>query len=473
MKEVKQMQTLNVLIVDDELELRKSVSSILKSTLPEIEFQIEEASNGLEAVQKVHANDYDLVLMDVRMPELDGLEALEKIKEHDPSTFVVIMTAHSNLQDAVTAIKNGAYDYVEKPVNPQRISEIVRKSLEAHELVSSLALSNPIFDDDIESEFVGHSKKMKEVFNLIYKLCKVDTTVLIRGENGTGKELVARAIHFNSPRKNGPFTAINCGAIPENLMESELFGHEKGAFTGAIERKIGQFQTANNGTLFLDEIGELRPEMQVKLLRVLQEKKFTPVGGTREVKTNARIIAATNRNLEKMMGEDDFREDLFYRLNVMPIFLPPLRERSDDIPALAQHFIKKFSKQHQSSIQTISEEAITLLKKHKWPGNIRELENVIERSFIVENSNIITAASLPDHIQDLKNNASMEVQMSQYSGPLDFDVFKEQLEKEFIINALKANNGRINQTVAQANIPKNTLLRKIKKYNINVKDYSD
>ncbi len=465
------MNILNTLIVDDEAELRRSVLSILKSAIPDVEFVIEEASNGKEALDKVRSQSWDLVLMDVKMPEMNGLEALAAIKEHDPRTFVVLMTAHSNLQDAVAAIKDGAYDYVEKPVNPQRLTEIVRTCLEARDLVSSLAFSNPIFDDDIESEFVGNSQKMKEVFNLIYRLCKVDTTVLIRGENGTGKELVARAIHFNSPRKSGSFTAINCGAIPEALMESELFGHEKGAFTGAVERKIGKFQIANNGTLFLDEIGELKPDMQVKLLRVLQEKKFTPVGGNREVKTNTRIIAATNRNLEKMMEDGTFREDLFYRLNVMPIFLPPLRDRTDDIPALVPHFIKKFSKQHARGITSISFEALQILKAYRWPGNIRELENVIERAFIVENSNQITAESLPENIRTGSKNNSLKSIPFGYSGPLDFDAFKDQMEKDFVVSALKANKGRINQTVAQANIPKNTLLRKIRKYAINVKDY--
>ncbi|XGC82102.1 sigma-54-dependent transcriptional regulator [Bdellovibrio bacteriovorus] len=468
------MNKLHTLIVDDEAELRRSVISILKSTMPEIDFTIDEASTGKEALDKVKQQQWDLVLMDVKMPEMNGLEALTAIKEHDPRTFVVLMTAHSNLTDAVLAIKEGAYDYVEKPVNPQLLTEIVRKSLEARDLVSSLAMSNPVFDDDIESEFVGDNSKMREVFNLIYRLCKVDTTVLVRGENGTGKELVARAIHFNSPRKSGSFVAINCGAIPESLMESELFGHEKGAFTGAHERKIGKFQMANNGTLFLDEIGELRPDMQVKLLRVLQERKFTPVGGTREVKTTTRIIAATNRNLEKMMEEGTFREDLFYRLNVMPIFLPPLRERTDDIEALASNFIKKFSKQHGRVINGVTPEALQLLKSYRWPGNIRELENMIERAFIVENSNQITIDSLPDSLKAAAAKESTDKTANVgYSGPLDFDAFKEEMEKEFIMSALKANNGRINQTVAQANIPKNTLLRKIRKYGINVKDFTE
>lgn len=473
------MTKLKTLIVDDELELRKSVVSILKNTNFQIDFEIEEASNGQEALNKVKNHPFDLILMDVKMPEMNGLDALKEIKEHDPRTFVVIMTAHSNLNDAVIAIKEGAYDYVEKPVSPEKLTDIVKKSLDAHQMISNLTASNPIFDDDIESEIVGHNTKMKEVFNLIYKLCKVETTVLIRGENGTGKELVARAIHFNSPRKNGAFVAINCGAIPENLMESEFFGHEKGAFTGAIERKIGKFQLANNGTLFLDEIGELKPEMQVKILRALQEKKFTPVGSNREVKTNARIIAATNRNLEKMMETGDFREDLFYRLNVMPIFLPPLRERPDDIPVLAMSFLQKFSKEHNKNINSIEPECMELMKKYRWPGNIRELENIIERAFIVEASNIMTKSSLPDQFKSeistaatLTPNSGILNEKISSSEPLDFELFKEQTEKDFIISALKANKGKINKTVAQANIPKNTLLRKIRKYAINVKDFS-
>lgn len=467
---------LNALIVDDEAELRRSVAKILTTSVPDVSFLIDEAANGREALDLAKTKNYDLVMMDVRMPEMGGLEALAAIKEIDPRSFVVIMTAHANLNDAVDAIREGAYDYLEKPVKPDQLTEIVRKALEARELISNLALSNPVFDDDVESEFVGGTQKMKEVFGLIYKLCKVDTTVLIRGENGTGKELVARAIHSNSHRKSGPFIAINCGAIPDNLMESELFGHEKGAFTGAIERKIGKFQAANNGTLFLDEIGELKPEMQVKLLRVLQDKKFTPIGSNREVKTNSRIIAATNRNLEKMMEEGDFREDLFYRLNVMPIFMPPLRERVEDIPALAQHFIRKFAKQHGRAIQSIAAEALEKLKQHRWPGNIRELENVIERAFIVESSNQISPSSLPENLREggvKTTNSDKNPAGMSYSGPLDFDVFKEGMEKEFIISALKANKGRINQTVAQANIPKNTLLRKIRKYSINVKDFTE
>lgn len=462
-----------VLIVDDESELRKSVASVLHSAMPAFEFKISEAGDGREALDKVKADDFDLVLMDVRMPEMDGLEALSQIKALDPRIFVVIMTAHSNLQDAVTAIKGGAYDYVEKPVQPEKLAQIVTKALETQEMVSSLAISAPVLDDDVDSEFVGSSKKMREIFDLINRLSQVDTTVLIRGENGTGKELVARAIHFNSPRKHGEFVAINCGAIPESLMESELFGHEKGAFTGAHERKIGKFQLANKGTIFLDEVAELRPDMQVKLLRVLQEKRFTPVGSNREVASNARVIAATNRNLEKMIEDHAFREDLFYRLNVMPIFLPPLRERLDDLENLISHFVRRFNRKMGRQIQGFAPESLEVMRKYRWPGNIRELENLIERCFIIENSSLIQLASLPESLRHAKDSAVEFDLPGSYSGPLDFDRFKEQTEKEFIVQALRANRGRINQTVAQANIPKNTLLRKIKKYNINVRELND
>lgn len=463
------MTDLRVLIVDDELELRKSVRSVLKSTLPNLNIDFLEASDGEEALTMFAEGPCDLVLMDVRMPKLSGLETLSLIKEKSPQVFIVLMTAHSNLQDAIEAIKKGAYDYIEKPLQPEKLSQIVTKALEARELISNLAISSPVFDDDIESKFVGHSQKMKDIFTLINRLCKVDTTVLIRGENGTGKELVAKAIHFNSPRKNGEFIAINCGAIPENLIESELFGHEKGAFTGAVQRKIGKFQQANNGTIFLDEIAELRLDMQVKLLRILQEKRFIPVGSNREVKTNARILAATNQNLEKMIVENRFREDLFFRLNVMPIFLPPLRDRKDDIPELVTHFMSLFSKRHKRDLHSLTPKAMNALQTYDWPGNIRELENVIEHAFIVETGHEIDLSSLPMPVQEAKQ--TVDITFENYSGPLDYDSFKEKVEREFIINALKANHGKINRTVAHANIPKNTLLRKIKKYEIDVKEY--
>jgi two-component system, NtrC family, response regulator AtoC len=452
-----------ILIVDDESDLRASITSILEQEIND-PLICDQASNGVEALSMVEKSFYDLIIMDVKMPEMTGLEALEKIKELDPRTFVVLITAHSNVRDAIEAIKHGAYDYLEKPINRGKLMEIYKKSQEAKELVQDVVASLPIFDDDVNTDFVSESQKMREVFNLVYKVSKVDTTVLIRGENGTGKELVARAIHYNSHRKFSPFIAINCASLPEGLVESELFGHEKGAFTGADERKIGKFQLANEGTLFLDEIAELKPDIQVKLLRVLQEKKFNPVGSNRELETSARIVAATNQNLEKMIIEGTFREDLFYRLNVMPIFLPPLRDRAEDLRNLTEYFVNKFSEKYQKPVPTIDPTVLDILRSHNWPGNIRELENLVERLLILHSPTHIDVTHLPVELQTIKNSGNKD--------PLDFEKFKEEAEKDFIINALKANKGRINQTVANANIPKNTLLRKIKKFSINPKDYA-
>jgi DNA-binding NtrC family response regulator len=452
-----------ILIVDDESDLRASITSILEQEINE-PLICDQASTGVEALHMVEKNFYDLIIMDVKMPEMNGLEALEKIKELDPRTFVVLITAHSNVRDAIEAIKQGAYDYLEKPINRTKLMEIYKKSQEAKELVQDVVASLPIFDDDVNTDFVSESQKMREVFNLVYKVSKVDTTVLIRGENGTGKELVARAIHYNSHRKFSPFIAINCASLPEGLVESELFGHEKGAFTGADERKIGKFQLANEGTLFLDEIAELKPDIQVKLLRVLQEKKFNPVGSNRELETSARIVAATNQNLEKMIIDSTFREDLFYRLNVMPIFLPPLRDRAEDLKNLMEYFVNKFSEKYQKPVPTIDPAVLDILRSYNWPGNIRELENLVERLLILHSPSKIEISHLPENMQNIKAGGAKD--------PLDFEKFKEDAEKDFIINALKANRGRINQTVANANIPKNTLLRKIKKFNINPKDYA-
>ncbi len=300
---------------------------------------------------------------------------------------------------------------------------------------------------------------MRDVFELIKKIANVDSTILLRGENGTGKELVAKAIHFNSDRKNEEMVAVNCAAIPDGLVESELFGHEKGAFTDASERKIGKFQMANNGTLFLDEIGELKLEVQAKLLRVLQDKTFMPFGSNRVQKSNARIVAATNQNLEKLIEDGLFREDLYFRLNVIPIFIPPLRERSDDIPSLLNYFIKKYRQDPQQRIE-FHPEALAHLKNYDWPGNIRELENVIQRTMILCQSEVVMLSDLPPQILKLKERPR------NVQTPLDFEQFKMESEKAFIEKALAANDGKINRTVANANIPKNTLLRKMKKYNI-------
>jgi DNA-binding NtrC family response regulator len=479
---------LKVLVVDDDDTLRLTVRSALEPN----GYEVTEASNGLLALQLVESKGpFDFVILDVNMPEMSGLEALTKIKELSPETAVLIVTAFSNVQDAVTAIKNGAYDYLEKPVDAERIMRLIDSANQAHKMVEIASFSAPRLNFDEGRSIIGGSSPMAKIFDLIYKLSKVETSVLIRGESGTGKELVARALHFNSHRKRGPFVAVNCAAIPENLIESELFGHEKGSFTGADKKKIGKFQYANGGTIFLDEIGDISPQMQVKLLRVLQEKKFTPVGANQEINAEVRIIAATNRPLEKMIEAGTFRADLFYRLNVLPIQLPPLRARREDIPQLVQYLLKKFNDIHNRRITGLSKDAVTALRVYSWPGNIRELENVIEHAFIIESSDVIHASALPEHIQatvhrsgavagnDVSGSTGIESFDSSAgtgipdgdSDDLNYPALKEKFEKEFIIRALKAFNGRINQTAEHTQMTKVTLLRKLDKYGINPKEY--
>lgn len=503
---------LKALVVDDDQGLRLSVKTALLSTG---RFSVDEANDGQEAVIKVKESiqnidstsevksKYDLIILDVDMPKLNGLEALRQIKEIDPGVIVIMLTAHATLSDAVAAVRDGAYNYLSKPISSEQLVQLVDKAISAHTLISNIAACSPVLVE-AGRKIIGNTSQMQKVFNIINRLAKVDTPVLIRGASGTGKELVAKAIHYNSARKDEKFVAINCSAIPENLFESELFGHEKGSFTGADQRKIGKFQYAEGGTLFLDEVGDMPQLMQVKILRVLQEKVFTPVGSNREVPTNVRIVAATNRPLEDMIKAGTFREDLFYRLNVVPIFLPQLAERKDDIERLVQIFVKKFNSVHNKRILGVSIDAMQCLKKYNWPGNIRELENVIEHAFVLESSNVITLNSLPESVlamsgltiiddpvssvivsdpgtDELDNDLHLdsdeslehEESVEPYSGEsLDFNAQKEAFEKEFIIKALKTFKGRINQTALHANIPKKTLLRKIEKYGINAKDYT-
>jgi two-component system response regulator AtoC len=432
----------------------------------------------MEAAEMLAARPYPLVLCDVKMPRMTGQEFLKHVLEKEYSTSVALITAHGNIRDAIDAIRDGAFDYIEKPINEKQLLQLVEKAERAYDMIQKITFSAPVMSSGEGSQAVGKSRSMKRVFSLVERLTRVNTSVLIRGENGTGKELVAKAIHYNSPRKDGPFVAVNCAAIPENLIESELFGHEKGAFTGADQRKIGKFQYAAKGTLFLDEIGDTSPATQVKLLRVLQEHAFTPVGSNREIKSDVRIVAATNQDLEKLIKENKFREDLYYRLNVMPIFLPPLRERKEDIPDLVFHFVEKFNLEHGARVQGITPEAISALEGFHWPGNIRELENAIEHAFVVEGTDQITYFSLPEYIRKAtRKTPALNFTMPKANAPIlnfenmDWEKGKEAFEKEFIIQALRTNQGRINLTAEQANIPKNTLLRKIKKYNINPKEF--
>lgn len=494
---------LKVLVVDDDEGLRKALKGVL---LDAQKYQVEEAFDGVNAMEKIQQQPFDVVILDVDMPRLSGLEVLKQVKALYPETIVLIMTAFATIDMAVQAVKDGAYNYLAKPVCGDDLISILDKAVEAHRLISNVAASSPILMEQ-GRKIIGNTAQMQKVFGIIERVSKVDTPVLIRGASGTGKEVVARAIHFNSARKDEKFVAVNCSAIPENLFESEFFGHEKGSFTGADQRKIGKFQFAEGGTLFLDEVGDLPLHMQVKLLRVLQEKVFTPVGSLREIQTNVRIIAATNRPLEEMIKQGTFREDLFYRLNVIPIFLPPLCERRDDLSTLINLFVRKFNLVHGKRMTGVSPSAMQVLVRYDWPGNIRELENVIEHAFVMESSDQITIQSLPEFLLQkvgvtLKNWQEVLTEMPMKSSEgmalntldfqedseddgvevpagasvadpmLDFNMQKEAFEKDFIIRALKAFRGRINQTALHANIPKKTLLRKIEKYGINAKDYS-
>lgn len=515
---------LRVLVVDDDQAQRLTIRTALEAVVGN--YIVTEAVDGLEAVDAIKKENqprpFDIVILDVDMPRLNGLETLKQIKEIDPGIIVLMLTAHATVEAAVQAVRDGAYNFLSKPLSGDDLIQLIEKAVKAHSLISTLAVSSPVFVDE-GRKIIGNTSQMQKVFNIIHKLAKVDTPVLIRGSSGTGKELVAKAIHFNSSRKDGKFVAINCSAIPENLFESELFGHEKGSFTGASERKIGKFQFAEGGTLFLDEVGDMPQLMQVKILRVLQEKMFTPVGSNREIQTNVRIIAATNRPLEEMMKDGRFREDLFYRLNVVPIFLPALCDRKEDLDVLINIFVKKFNQTHNKKIVGFTRDALAILKKYNWPGNIRELENVIEHAFILENSQQITVGSLPESIlqcvginlienlenltqqiekiRSLSSNSDIDSvsnenlndeEMNDFSldedndvlayeasaeipnkFSLDFNAQKEEFEKQFIIKALKTFKGRINQTALHANIPKKTLLRKIEKYGIVAKDYAD
>jgi len=385
-----------ILVVDDEVSIRE----MIKKGLSQMgEFNVETAQNGVEAIEKIEKEIFDLVLTDLKMPEMDGLELLRNIKGTRPEVMVILMTAYGSIETAVEAMKMGANDYITKPINFEdlllHISKVQKESL--------LLKENRLLRMEVRKKFefnniIGKSKKMQEIFSLIEKVAPGNSTVIIYGGSGTGKELVAKAIHYHSPRADKSFIPFNCGAIPETLVESELFGHTKGAFTGAIQAKRGLFEEANGGTLFLDEISNILPSAQVKLLRVLQEKELMRVGSTERTKIDVRMIAATNENLEENMKMGKFREDLFYRLHVFPIFLPDLKHRKEDISLLAYHFLDRYSKEAKKGIKGISKEAMKLLLEYPWPGNVRELENTIERAVIMTDQDHLVPNDFP---QDL------------------------------------------------------------------------
>jgi len=392
------MESMKILVVDDEVLIR----DMIKKGLSQIGgFSVEVAKNGLEAIEKMEKEVFDLILTDLKMPEMDGLELLKNIKGTRPEMMVILMTAYGSIETAVEAMRIGANDYITKPINFDdlliHISKVQKESL--------LLRENRLLRMEVRKKFefnniIGKSKKMQEVFSLIEKVAPGSSTVMIYGGSGTGKELVAKAIHYNSPRVDRPFIPFNCGAIPETLVESELFGHTKGAFTGAIQAKKGLFEEANGGTLFLDEISSILPSVQVKLLRVLQEREVMKVGSTERTKIDVRMIAATNENLEENMKKGKFREDLFYRLHVFPIFLPDLKDRKEDIPLLAYHFLDLYSKEAKKEIRGISKEAMKLLLEYPWPGNVRELENTIERAVVMTDQNYLVPNDFPKDLME-------------------------------------------------------------------------
>ena len=426
-----------ILIVDDE----KSMRDVLAIMLKRAGYAVSEAGDGEEAIGQVQKDIYDLVITDLKMPKADGLEVLKAVKEHSPGTVVLMITAFASPESAVEAMKRGAFDYLTKPFQVDEAQLIIRNALEQRRLSNeNTLLKRELAGQANFSQLIGQSESMQRLFEMIKKVADSRSNVLICGESGTGKELVARAIHYHSSRSQFPFVAVNCSALPETLLESELFGHMKGSFTGAVSNKAGLFEVANGGTIFLDEIGDTTPAMQVKLLRVIQEREFRRVGGTKDVKVDVRIVAATNKALEKAVADGSFREDLFYRLDVIPIHLPPLRMRAGDIPLLAQHFLEKFAKANGKPTPTLTQDALRLLLEHEWRGNVRELENLIERAVAFSNGAAIAGEDLSGWLTRPSQSSSPSVMAAPSDLPpdgLDLEALISGIEKDLLLKALE------------------------------------
>jgi len=442
-----------ILVIDDDTSLRR----VLEYNLQEEGYEVQAASSGEEGLYLFGQSRPDLVITDMKMSGMDGLMVLKSVKELAPESLVIIITAFGTVDVAVEAMKSGAYDYITKPFNRDELRLTVKKALQFSGLAEeNRRLKSELSDKADFRTIVGSSEEMERVFDVIRKVADTEAAVLITGESGTGKELVARSIHANSSRRDAPFVAINCAAIPRDLLESELFGHVKGAFTGAVRDKTGKFQLAEGGTLFLDEVGDLPVELQPKLLRALQEREVEPVGGTKLQKLDVRIVSATNLDIDKAMGDGTFREDLYYRLAVIPIHLPPLRERRKDIPLLIRYFCGK----HGSDKITFDQDALETLVTYPWPGNVRELENSVERLLIMRNGDVISLGDLPDKLR--KNGAAGSAIINLPDGGYSL----EQLEREVVVEALERNAW--NQTAAARflRIPRHTLIYRIEKYGI-------
>jgi two-component system response regulator PilR (NtrC family) len=427
-----------ILVVDDE----KSMCEFLEIMLKKDGYEVKSTTSGEEALELLDKNLYSMVLTDVKMPGVNGFEVLRKTKEVSPDTVVIMITAYGSPEGAVTAIKEGAYDYVTKPFRVEEVKLTIKKSLERSNLIrENIRLRQAVEERYQFWNLIGKSPKMQRVYELVEKVSQTKANVLITGESGTGKELVAKAIHYNSARKDQSFVTLNCGAIPENLLESELFGHMKGSFTGAIANKRGLLELAAGGTLFMDEIGELPLPLQVKLLRVIQEREFKRVGGTEDIKVDVRIISASNQDLQQKVAQGSFREDLFYRLNVIQIKLPPLRERKEDIPLLVNHFVRKYSAETGKEIQGVAAEALELLLSYDFAGNVRELENIIERSITLETSPMITDRHIRSYLNERMISKSIPPTLEIPEEGIDLNKVVEDLEKAFILKALEHAEG--------------------------------
>lgn len=415
-----------ILVVDDEQSLREVLSIMLKRS----GYAVTIAADGEEAIEHLNKEIFDLVITDLRMPKVDGMEVLKAVKSASPETVVLVITAFATADSAVEAMKQGAYDYLTKPFQVDEVQLIIRNALEKRRLTTeNMLLKREMASQSSFAQLVGQSDAMQKVFDVVRKVADSKSNVLICGESGTGKELVARAIHYNSARSPMPFVAVNCSAVPETLLESELFGHMKGSFTGAISNKAGLFEVANGGTIFLDEIGDTTPTIQVKLLRVIQEREFRRVGGNQDVKVDVRIVAASNKNLEKAVADGSFREDLYYRLDVIPIRLPPLRLRSGDIPLLVTHFLERFSKESGKPMPVLNAEAMHVLLGHEWRGNVRELENLIERVVAFSTGETVTDA-------DVRGWLHRPVEPQQQHG-VSTDLSDDGLDLEGLINGIE------------------------------------
>lgn len=447
-----------ILVVDDEIDTRELMQELFESK----GYKSDTAKNGLDALNKIRESEPDIVISDIRMPEMDGMQLLEILSKSYSHIPVMMVTAHGTIETAVEAMKMGAKDYILKPLS---LDEILIK-VENIAQMRNLIRENEYLRKKLESRFdfkniIGKSEKITHLFSMIRDIAPTNTTVLIQGENGTGKELIANAIHFNSANVKKPFIKLNCGVLAESLLESELFGHVKGAFTGAIKDKIGRFELANGGTLFMDEIGDISPNMQVKLLRVLQEGEFERVGGTETLKVDVRIVAATNKILEDEIKSNNFRQDLYYRLNVIPIHVPALRERNDDIKLLVEHFLAKFNAIYNKNICALDDKIMQVLEEYDWPGNIRELENVLERAVVLNKSNKLVLDEFPDKISKRQKTT---VEFSEDDGLISA---VNEYERALLISELEKNKGNKFQTALKLKINRSTFMSKLKKYDIN------